>query len=155
MIMKSLSVISNSDTEEILNIIEQFQSTWSKKDISGMMSLFTEDAEFTDIIGQIARGKDMVKLMHEQVFQHVMKGAVLNIYSVYMREVGNDLILVTGKWNTEKHEDFEGKEMPLREGVIQFMCKKQGSEWKISLVYNTDMSKMYTREINTDFRFFE
>lgn len=154
--MKHLSVVSSSDTEEILNIIEQFQSTWSKKDISGMMSLFTEDAEFTDIVGQIAKGKDTVKLMHEQVFQHVMKGAVLNIYSVYMREVGNGLILVTGKWNTEKHEDLEGKEMPLREGVIQFMCKKQSaSAWKISLVYNTDMSKMYTREINTDFRFFE
>lgn len=154
--MKRLSRITDGETNAIAEVIEKFQSAWNQKDVDGMVALFTDDAEFTDIRGQIALGKAKVKAMHEFAFQKVMKGAKLNVDSIYIRDISNKQVLVTGKWSTDGHADFSGKEMPQRRGVIQFICMLvDESNWRISLVYNTDFTQQYVQSSQHELAFFE
>lgn len=154
--MKQLTNIAEQDTLAIVQVLQAFEHTWNEKDIDGMVALFTDDAEFTDIMGNVARGKDKIKQMHEFVFGKMMKGATLHIDSVYTRAISEGLVLATSKWSTDGHTDSSGKEMPQRRGLIQFVCQNKGDgAWKISLVYNTDFTQLYVQSAEHELKFFE
>lgn len=151
--MQYLSNIPDNEAGAIIKVIEQFQTTWNKKDAKAMVSLFSDDAEFTDIMGQIARGKDQIEQMHAFVFEKVMKTAQLSMHNFYLRNISEDLVLVTCKWHTEFHTDFDGKEMPKRGGVMQIICRNTGSNREITLVYNTDLTPSYVESGQHELKF--
>lgn len=154
--MKQLTNIPAQDTSAIVQLLEGFEQTWNEKDVNGMIALFTDDAEFTDIMGNVARGKDRIKQMHEFAFSKMMKGATLRIDSVYTRAIGEGLALATSKWSTDGHTDTGGKEMPQRRGVLQFVCQSMGNgAWKISLVYNTDFTQLYVQRAEHELKVFD
>lgn len=154
--MKCLSILNDSETKAVVQVIEKFQSTWNQKDVDGMVALFTDDAEFTDIRGQIAIGKDKIKAMHEFAFERVMKGAELKVDSAYIRAISSSQVLATSKWNTDGHTDFSGKEMSQRRGIIQFICHlSDDNSCSISLVYNTDLTQQYVESAEHELAFFE
>lgn len=152
--MKYLSAIPETETAEVAQLIEQFQNTWNSKSVPAMADLFTEDAEFTDIMGQIARGIEQINKMHEFIFQKMMKAAVLEVDDLYIRNIGEHLLLVTGKWTTEGHTDFSGNTLPKRGGVIQIICRTtDNNNRKISLVYNTDLTQSYVESARHKLKF--
>lgn len=154
--MKQLTNIAEQDTLAIVQVLQAFEHTWNEKDVDGLVALFTDDAEFTDIMGNVARGKDKIKQMHEFAFGKMMKGATLRIDSVYTRAIGSGLVLATSKWSTDGHTTPSGVEMPQRRGLLQFVCKDTGnSTWKISLVYNTDFTQLYVQSAEHQLQFFD
>lgn len=153
--MKQLTNISAQDTSAIVQTLEAFEHTWNQKDVGGMVALFTEEAEFTDIMGNIARGKEKIKKMHQLVFSKMMKGATLYIDSVYTRAISEGLVWATAKWSTKGHTDQQGKELPQRRGLLQFICQSIGNgNWKISLVYNTDFTQVYVQSAEHELKYF-
>lgn len=142
--MKSLSNLSETLLADVMPTIEDYLQTWNDKAVPAMMALFAEESEFTDVMGQIARGKASITRMHDFIFQKMMKNAVLTLDDLYLREIAGGMIMITGKWTTEGHTDPAGKTLPKRNGIIQFICINQDGEWKIKLIYNTDLSRLYT-----------
>ncbi|MGE4345842.1 MAG: SgcJ/EcaC family oxidoreductase [Flavobacteriaceae bacterium] len=152
--MKYLSSLPESETKAILGLVDLFISTWHSKNAEQFGTVFTDDAEFTDIVNQIARGKNEIIDQHRFPFSTVNKQAVFIISDLYMRAIADNLIMVTGSWVLEKATTPKGDPVPDRNGILQIICRKENDVWKISLVHNTDISKVYQGMVDTSLRFY-
>lgn len=132
-----ISRLDEKITQEIIAVLERFTDAWNKKDMAAFMACFAEAAEFTDVVGQIALGKAAIEKQHVFPFQVVMREAVLQLEDLYMREIKPDLVMVSGKWKVTGSLTPDGKALPPRTGVIQFMIEKTKG-WQILLVHNAD-----------------
>lgn len=154
--MEHLSNLPQDKTQEILAVVNRFIELWHTKDAVKFGEIFTEDAEFTDIVNQIARGRNEIIDQHRFPFATVNKLAEFTISKAYMRYIAEGLVLVTGDWALTKAQSPAGAPLPDRNGVLQIICKQEPSgAWKISLVHNTDLSKVYQKMVNTEMRFYD
>lgn len=63
---------------------------WNAKDATAFSEALAEDATFTDVIGQTARGRGAIATQHEFPFTRNMRLAVLTADSVDVRPLGED-----------------------------------------------------------------
>lgn len=152
--MKYLSSLPETETKAMLELIDSFISRWHSKNAELFGTVFTDDAEFIDIVNQIARGKKEIIDQHRFPFSTVNKQAVFIMLDLYMRAIANNLIMVTGSWILEKASTPKGNPVPDRNGVLQMICRKENGVWRISMVHNTDISKVYQGMIDTSLRFY-
>lgn len=141
--MEYIARVPEEHINKIENLLNQFQSTWNAKDATAMAELFTDDAEFTDIMGQIAETKKDIRVMHEMVFQYVMRKAVLSNEIMYMRTIAKNTVLVTCKWKTSGHTNPEQQSLPDRNGIMQVVVTLKNNNWMIALVQNLDFTLLY------------
>lgn len=124
-------------------LLTNFARSWNEKKADKMVSLFSEDAEFTDIMGQIARGKNQIEQMHHFVFQNFMQYATLTLNPLYVREIGENRRMATCQWKTVGHTDPKGNQLPSRTGIMVVVVTTEADEWLISLIQNFDFTSMY------------
>ena len=151
--MKNISRLTIETTKAIISLLNEFVTKWNSKDLQLFGTVFTDDAEYIDIVGQIAIGKNDVIEQHRFPFEVVNKIAVFSLDNLYLRAISQNLILVTGNWVCENSTAPKGDLLPVRSGVIQVICRSENNEWKISLVHNTDLSQVYSGIVNTELRF--
>lgn len=137
------SKVCEKSTHNISILLDKFVTFWNEKNIDCFADLFTDNAEFTDIMGQVAIGKEEIKEQHKFPFAVTMKKAVLKLNGIYARALSESLVIVTAKWQTEQNLMPDGSKAPNREGVIQIIANKLKDGYKIVLVHNTDLSKTY------------
>lgn len=152
--MKYLSSLPENTAIEILSQVDGFVKAWHTKNAETFGQVFTEDAEFTDIVNQIARGRDQIISQHHFPFATVNKSAIFVIDNLYMRSISDGLVLVTGEWKLTGALTPKGDPIPDRNGVLQIICRGENTGWKISLVHNTDMSQVYSKMVETHLRFY-
>ena len=150
-----MNQVTPEQQTQITSLLNQFVAYWNQKDAGKMASLFREDAEFTDIMGQIALGRAKIDAMHQFVFQRFMKEAVLSQEILYIRPVAPQHVMATCKWQTEGHTDPNGKSLPARTGLMQVILSEEAGEWQISLVHNFDFTAMYNQAENYKMTIFE
>jgi len=132
-----ISRLDEQQTQAILKLLDQFTQAWNAKDMQAFMACFAEEAEFTDVVGQIALGKAAIEKQHVFPFRVVMREAVLQLEDLYLRELKAGWVMVSGKWQVTGSLTPNGKALPPRTGVIQFVLEKAAG-WQIILVHNAD-----------------
>ncbi|MEH0153015.1 SgcJ/EcaC family oxidoreductase [Limibacter armeniacum] len=143
--MKSL--LDDKTTNEIQTILGRFLDTWNDKDLEGFMDNFLEDAEFTDVVSQTAIGKEAIKKQHDFAFNVVMKNASFEMKNLLIREILSDVVMVSANWLNKNSQTPNGKHLPDRNGVIQFVIMKdQDLNWKFKIVHNSDFSLPYEKQ---------
>lgn len=153
--MNYISKISKESSLKIKTVLKDFETYWNDKNSSKMASLFTKDAEFTDIMGQVALGSKKIEDMHDMVFQKVMKHAIMSLYILYIREIASDKIMTTCKWTTTGHTDQNGVKLPDRTGIMTIVISSSVGNWMISLVQNFDFTTMYNSVDSYNMRLYE
>ncbi|MDX2190871.1 MAG: hypothetical protein SFY32_13510 [Bacteroidota bacterium] len=151
--MKNISRLTSETTNENISLLNDFVTKWNSKNLELFSTVFTDDAEYIDIVGQIAIGKNDLIEQHRFPFEVVNKIAIFSLDNLYIRSVAENHILVTGNWVCENSTTPKGDILPIRSGVIQVICRNENNEWKISLVHNTDLSQVYSGIVNTELRF--
>ncbi|OJJ16073.1 hypothetical protein BKI52_35480 [marine bacterium AO1-C] len=140
------SQLEDQTTQAIQAILDRFVTVWNQKEVEAFGELFTKNAEFIDVVGQVALGKAAIKQQHEFPFTVVMKQAVLELKNLYARALKADLVMVSGNWKVEGSLTPDGKPLPTRNGVIQFVLELLDNQWKILLVHNSDNALPYDRQ---------
>lgn len=138
------SRLDEKTTAEVQELLDRFLASWNEKNLDAFMDNFVEEAEFTDVVNQTAIGKGGIRKQHEFAFQVVMKNATLDLNSFLIREVVPNVIMVSANWLNKNSQTPNGKVLPDRNGVIQFvLVKDQAGEWKFKLVHNADFALPY------------
>lgn len=133
-------------TDDIVSVIKDFISHWNQKDLEKFGKLFTEQAEFTDVVGQTAIGREAIIQQHVFPFQVVMKKAQFEMNDLYLRQLVDNIVMVSAMWKVVGSLTPTGAQLPDRSGVIQIILNKQSSDWKILLVHNSDNALPYERQ---------
>lgn len=133
-------------TAEIREAINTFQTAWNEKNLEHFVRLFTEDAEFTDVVGQTAVGKKGIREQHEFAFGTVMKNASLEISNLLVREIAQGIAMATAHWLNRNSQTPYGRPLPERNGIIQFILLETTQGWKFKIVHNADFALPYQKQ---------
>lgn len=144
--MKIKSRLNNEETNSIKEYLQRFINAWNTKNLEIFGSFFTDASEFTDVVGQVAIGKEAIIKQHIFPFENVMKFAIFEMDNVYIRQISDSLIIVSAVWTVKGSVTPDKNPLPDRNGVIQLIIERNDNPYSILLVHNSDQSLPYERQ---------
>ncbi|MBS1517803.1 MAG: SgcJ/EcaC family oxidoreductase [Bacteroidetes bacterium] len=118
-------------TEEIFKKIED---SWNNGSGEGFGSLFTEDADFVDIRGDLHKSRTEISKGHEAILNSIYKGSKVNYKIERVKEISDGVLLahVSAELNAPS-----GPLAGINNSLISALILKQGSDYLITAFHNT------------------
>ncbi len=133
-------------------IPERFVSGWNNKDVDEMMSAFTEDAEFINVVGLWWHNVEEIQKAHDYGLKVIFKDSELKIQKITIKELTSDVSIVHSKMRLKNQTGKGNVEQPkLRQNIFTFVVQRFNHEWKCVAAHNTDIVPgAETNIINSD-----
>lgn len=129
----------SSETAEVDRIVNAFADTWNRHDIAAFADLFSEDAEFVNVVGLWWKGRSEIKGAHEFTHQTMFRNSRLSIAEVSVRFPTPGIAIARSRWTLVGHVSPEGGPLPARNGILVNTLQKMGGSWRIIDSQNTDI----------------
>jgi uncharacterized protein (TIGR02246 family) len=127
------------DAESILNLLSDLSKAWNMHDAKAFSMLFSEDADFTNVRGMSAHGRSEIEKFHEKPFTTWFKNSTLTITDKKIRFITADIMAVDAPWEMTGAQSPEGKDIPLRKGLLNFIMTRGDDKWFITVMHNMDL----------------
>lgn len=139
----SQTAINNQDqistTAALEGIMRKHQQAWNTHDRAAFESLFTEDADFVNVLGQHTQGRSRIGQDFEQIHRTFMRNTAIQIESSAVRVIDSQTAVAHVRWSMTGMEKVPGWNVPdVRHGILLYVAVKREGEWKISVVQNTE-----------------
>jgi uncharacterized protein (TIGR02246 family) len=129
--------VSAADQQGIQATLDAFGSTLTKMDFDAFSTLFTEDADFVNIVGMHWHGKAQIVKAHRVVFTTRYKGVPQHIAESSYGTLAPGLVLVTSLIKMDDYTAQDGKRMTDNQFRMTWVMEKQGERWLIRSAHNT------------------
>jgi len=136
--------------EMLLNTVEDALAAWNRKDAKAFSEYFVEEAEFTDVVGQLMSTRTEIERLHRQAFSTVLKNAQLETKEIRVKAIWLDVASVDVKWETTGHTKPDGTLLPPRHGLLHLVViedhatPSQSNQWRIAVAHNADYTATYS-----------
>jgi uncharacterized protein (TIGR02246 family) len=132
---------SQSDEQAIQRLAAQFERAWNTHDMTLLGDMVTDDVDFVNVVGFHWRGRKQVVDEHVAIHRNRFKDSVWANERVTVQFVRPDIALARVEWNTRG--DLIGpldnlKPGPPRRGLFLWVVVKDGGNWRIRAVQNTE-----------------
>ncbi len=129
--------VSAADQQGIQTTLDAFGSTLTKMDFDAFSTLFTDDADFVNIVGMHWHGKAQIVKAHRVVFTTRYKGVPQHIAESSYGALAPGLVLVTSTIKMDDYTAQDGKRMTDNQFRMTWVMEKQGERWLIRSAANT------------------
>ncbi|MFB9994774.1 SgcJ/EcaC family oxidoreductase [Deinococcus oregonensis] len=133
------------DQGAVLQVIHHLVDQWKTLDPQRFSASFAADAEFTDVIGNTARGRAAIAELHVMPFTKLFKDAIIEVGQVSVKFVTSDVASVGVHWRMHGHRSFQGESLPPRQGFLHVVVTLQDGKWWPVVVHNADHTATYSR----------
>lgn len=116
-----------------------FAAAWNRHDMKALARLFSDRADFVNVIGLHWRGRGEIERAHTEIHATRMKDSRLTILAKTVRPLRADVAIVHADWELQGDTGIEGKPLPPRTGVLSFVVAKRGGAWLVESAQNTDI----------------
>lgn len=131
----SLAALTTEDQNAIQQAIQKYTSAWNQNQGKGFANDFAENADFINIFGMVFSGRTEIEERHVQILQTFLKGSILEIQDVKLREIQPGVVSAIVKWNiTGFHISSSPSE---REGIFSHLFVYRNGSWTIEMTQNT------------------
>jgi uncharacterized protein (TIGR02246 family) len=130
---------NSTDEMGIKKVLANFVEAWNKHDAKAFSMVFAEDADLTNVVGASAHGRAEVEKFFAPVFATTFKDTNLKITKTKIRFIKPDVAAVDAWWEMTGDKTREGKDIPLRKGLVNFVMTKEGGKWFITVMHNTNV----------------
>jgi len=134
--------------EAIEHLVAELTAAFNEHDPAAFAACFTEDADFTDVIGNTVFGQAEIERLHRFPFTHVMREATMTIDRTDVRFLRPDLAVVLARWTVTGNRSPTDEPLPPRSGILHVVCTllSLGPErWKIASALNSEQAGVYAR----------
>lgn len=133
-----LGQAQTSDETAVRSLIERFNAAFNAHDTKAFAATFSEDADFTNWVGQAAHGRAEIDSFHVPIFTIVYKNGVQTIRATKVRFIRPDVASVDVQTDVTGGEAFDGKAL----GPVKFLInwtatKESDGKWLIKVMHNT------------------
>lgn len=128
-----------TEVTEVTGIVEAFSECWNRHDIDAFAELFSEDAEFVNVVGLWWKGRAEIKAAHEFTHKTLFKNSRLTIAEIFTRFPAPQIAISRCRWKLEGHVTPDGMPLPERNGVLMNVLLQKDSGWLIIDSQNTDI----------------
>jgi uncharacterized protein (TIGR02246 family) len=118
------------DEAALRQIVEDIVSAWNRADGQAFASVFAEDAEFRNVYGHKAQGRQAIAQGQQYLFDNVMPGSTIDIDISTIRFIRPDIAYV----ETESRLQHENNPFPV--AIAASIAVKENGAWKIITINN-------------------
>lgn len=124
---------------EVTKVVQAFATCWNLHDMDAFAELFSEDAEFVNVVGLWWKGRAEIKAAHEFTHQTIFKNSRITIAEASTRFPVPGIAIARCRWKLEGHVTPAGAPLPERNGVLLSVLRQEGGRWFIIDAQNTDI----------------
>jgi uncharacterized protein (TIGR02246 family) len=128
-----------SEELRIRSVLEQMQEVWNRHDMDAFSNLFTEDADFVNVIGTHWRGPTAIRDALQREHATIFLNSHFEIRETTVRFLRKDIAIARSVWDLTGQTTKTGEAAPARSGVLTNVFLKSGSTWKIVAAQNTNI----------------
>jgi uncharacterized protein (TIGR02246 family) len=128
-------------SDSIRAIVDQLVVAWNHHDAHAFAAVFAADADFTNVIGKGASGRQNIQEFHASVFSTLFKNSHLECSDIKVRLIRPDIAAVDAHWSMTGAVDPSGNPWPNRTGLMNFVATKESGNWQILVFHNMDLPK--------------
>ena len=102
-------------------------------------SLFTEDAQFVNVIGLWWHSRAEIQKAHEALHATRMRMSHLVASESVVHLLSPEVAVLLQQWQLTGDTGIDGVTLPMRRGVMSLVTVKAGGQWHIASAQNTDI----------------
>jgi uncharacterized protein (TIGR02246 family) len=121
-------------------ITDRFLAGWNAHDAHLFASAFAPDADFTNVRGVGASGRENIEQYHAQAFQKMFMQSHQIAEVKKIRFLKPDVAVVDVRWEMTGALTPEGVSRPVRNGLLDLVCTSSGGTWLITVMHNVDLT---------------
>jgi uncharacterized protein (TIGR02246 family) len=130
----------SSETEQAADkVVAAMLHAWNVHDAHAFASVFTDDADFTNVFGMVARGREEIEGFHRPVFETMFKDSSLTAIQTRTRPVRPDVAAVDIRWEMSGACDPAGNPWPSRCGLINLLMTREQGTWSVAVMHNMEL----------------
>ena len=124
----------------IKQLLNSSVDAWNQHDAKAFSMVFAEDADFTNVVGMSAHGRLEIEKFHAPLFATRFKDTKLKITETKVRFITPEVAAVDARWEMTGAKRPDGREIPLRKGLLNFTITGSSSDqWLIAVMHNMDL----------------
>ena len=127
---------ASKDEEGVRRALADFLEAWNRHDAKAFSMVFAEDADFTNVSGLSAHGRAEVEKFHAPRFATTFKDTHQKMTETKIRFIKPDVAAVDARWEMTGAKSADGRDIPLRKGLLNFVMTKEGGKWFITVMHN-------------------
>jgi uncharacterized protein (TIGR02246 family) len=131
---------NSTDDAGIARVLADFSAAWNVHDAKAFSMTFAEDADFTNVRGAGAHGREGVEKFHSPSFATYFKASHLTITGTKIRYIKPDVAAVDSTWEMTGAMTPDGKVMPPRKGLLNFVMTEDRGTWLITIMHNMNLA---------------
>jgi uncharacterized protein (TIGR02246 family) len=128
------------DEQSVRQVAAAYEGAWNRHDMNAMAVLFTEDAEWVNIVGMWWRGLREVKRGHQWVHEALFKNTPIHMDSCSVRLVAPGTAISVVTWTKGSFVTPDGKQISEGKDRMTMYLVKRGSRW-----FDHEWSQYYDR----------
>jgi uncharacterized protein (TIGR02246 family) len=127
------------DEAAIRKLLSDFLEAWNRHDPKAFSMVFSQDADFTNVVGVGAHGRAEIEKFHAPRFATNFEDTHQTIVESRIRFIKPDVAAVDARWEMIGATNAEGQEIPLRKGLLNFTMTKDSHQWLITVMHNMNL----------------
>jgi len=127
--------------DAIRAVVDQLVAACNHHDAHAFAAVFLDDADFTNVIGRGATGRQKIEEFHAPVFSTLFKNSHLDCTDIKVRLIRPDIASVDAHWSMTGAVDPSGNPWPGRTELMNFLATKEKGNWQILVFHNMDLPK--------------
>ena len=130
-----------TDVSTLKKQIAALLAALNDKSARALGALFTEDAEFVDILGTRMRGRPDIEAQHEGHFKlGVLAGSAFESKKVEVTLLGADVARCILEWRRLRLPDADDRTLPPGDGVFTLVAARGEGGWLFAAAHNTQVA---------------
>jgi len=125
-------------------ITDRFLAGWNTHDAQLFASAFAADADFTNVRGVGAAGRENIEQFHAQAFQKMFMQSHQTAEVKRIRFLKPDVAVVDVRWEMTGALSADGASIPVRTGLLDLVFTSSRGVWLITVMHNQDLTPAST-----------
>ncbi|MDX8491714.1 SgcJ/EcaC family oxidoreductase [Mesorhizobium sp. VK22B] len=121
------------------DVATAFADAWNRHDMDDFAALFSEDANFVNVVGVWWKNRTEIEGAHRATHQTMFRDSRLEGVVSSAVELAPGLASLHYKWTLTGASAPDGSPAGTREGILLLVVKKDQSNWRIKVAQNTDI----------------
>ncbi len=120
-------------------IPERFAVAWNRGDAEGIAALFTDDADFVNVVGLWWERRARIRQAHAIGLQTFFRDSSVTMERVKVRYVTEEVATVHARWRITGQYAPDSTTASPRTGIFVFVARRVAEGWICTTAQNTDI----------------
>jgi uncharacterized protein (TIGR02246 family) len=125
----------------IRHVISDYSERLNRHDAHDVASLFSDDADFTNMRGVSHHGRREIEAFFGTLFAGPLKEVYRTDTVKSIRLLSSEIATVDGFWEMRFTRAADGSPNPVRDGLFDYVMTKQNGRWYITVFHESDIVK--------------